>query len=158
MSNSVFQTRDQQYAASAYAHIEEVLKKYPKLDVKSDDKLALFYQKSRKSYGVIAHKLPILIRTAGLAQALVFIISRGKNKDSSKEDEFKLFLKHLSTTINFTCEPEQFVCRIIDLDLTEYMYRTQQVLDALLWYKRFAQSELDVDSTDQLDDEQGAEA
>jgi len=37
------------------------------------------------------------------------------------------------------------------------MYITQQVLDALLWYKRFAQSVLDVDPTDQLDDEQGAE-
>ena len=155
MSNSVFQTRDQQYAASAYAHIEEVLEKYPKLDVKSGDTLALLYKKNRKRYGVIAHKLPILIRTAGLTQALAFISSRSKKKKTGKEDEFSLFLSHLAKTINI--DTNDLVQYSIQQHLSNYMYITQQVLDALLWYKRFAQRVLDVDPTDQLDDEQGAE-
>jgi hypothetical protein len=36
-----------------------------------------------------------------------------------------------------------------DADLVVYMQLTQQVLDALLWYKRFAQTVLGVDGTEE---------
>ncbi|WP_110513139.1 type III-B CRISPR module-associated protein Cmr5 [Herpetosiphon llansteffanensis] len=140
MSNSVFQTRDQKFASVIYQQIQEI-KQQPVAN--------------QKRYGVIAHQLPILIRTAGLAQTLVFISSRSKKKETGKEDEFSLFLSHLTKTINL--DTPDIVQYTIQVDLSSYMYITQQLLDALLWYKRFAQSILGVDPTDQLDEKQGDE-
>ncbi|MFD3164297.1 type III-B CRISPR module-associated protein Cmr5 [Herpetosiphon sp. NSE202] len=138
MSNSVFQTRDQKFASVIYQQIQDI----------KQQSVA-----NQKRYGVIAHKLPILIRTAGLAQALVFISSRSKKKELGKDDEFSLFLTHLTKTINI--DTSDIVEYAIKVDLSKYMYITQQILDALLWYKRFAQSVLGIEPTDQLDDEQG---
>ena len=42
----------------------------------------------------------------------------------------------------------EFVKQCLTLPLLRYMYLTQQVLDALLWYKRFAQSVLNVEASD----------
>ncbi|WP_054537068.1 type III-B CRISPR module-associated protein Cmr5 [Herpetosiphon geysericola] len=150
MSNSVFQTRDQKFAASAYAHIETVLKQYPKpVDKPNTEKskeeksIEAKYQTSRNVYGSMAHKLPILIRNAGLVQALAFAQSRDKS-------EINLFLEHLAITINFTCKAQDFAAKVAELELAEYMYRTQQALDALLWYKRFVQSILDIDPSNAI--------
>ncbi|GAA5527589.1 type III-B CRISPR module-associated protein Cmr5 [Herpetosiphon gulosus] len=147
MSNPVFQTRDQDYAKSAHGHIEIVLQKYPELDIRSKGEkvrqIAIEHQTSRNVYGSMAHKLPILIRSAGLVQALAFAQSRDK-------PEINLFLKHLAITIGFTCKAQEFAANIAKLELADYMYRTQQILDALLWYKRFAQSILDIKSTDSI--------
>ena len=55
------QTRDQKYAVDIYKRVSEVKK---------------FEEADRNRYGAMAHQLPILIRTAGLAQALAFLDSR----------------------------------------------------------------------------------
>jgi len=54
------QTLDQQYSASAYEQVLSIKK-----------------EKDYKKYGAMAHKLPVLIHTAGLVQALEFVNSRG---------------------------------------------------------------------------------
>jgi CRISPR-associated protein Cmr5 len=69
------QTLDQQYAASAYEQI-----------------LPIKEEKDYKKYGAMAHKLPILIHTAGLVQALEFVNSRGKPIQ-------RRLLDHLAITI-----------------------------------------------------------
>lgn len=147
MSNSVFQTRDQNYAKSAHDHIGIVLQKYPELDIRSKgekvSQIAIEHQISRNVYGSMAHKLPILIRSAGLVQALAFAQSRD-------QPEINLFLEHLSITIDFTCKAQDFAAKVAELELAEYMYRTQQALDALLWYKRFAQSILDIEPSNSI--------
>src|SRR6266516_7590141 len=56
------QTRDQIYAVDVYKKVSAV-----KINVEEAD---------RNRYGAMAHQLPILIRTAGLAQALAFLDSR----------------------------------------------------------------------------------
>jgi CRISPR-associated protein Cmr5 len=108
-------TRDQRYAQQIYQQVCQV----PEVQ--------------RQKYGSMAHKLPILIRTAGLAQALAFVESRGS-------DEHKKLLEHLAAVVN---EPN-LLERSRTAELADYMRLTRNVLAALAWYKRFAQSVLGV--------------
>ena len=119
-------TLEQEFAGKIYQQVAEYEKKYPK---EGDP--------ARKKYGSMAHKLPVLVRTAGLAQALAFVDSRGK-------DEHKELLKHLAkVTIN--AEVGEFLTQSRDADLTEYLYLTRKTMLALKWYKRFAQSVLKIE-------------
>ena len=116
------QTRDQKLAATIYTHVSE-------LTPKSSD---------AKQYGAMAHKLPILIHTAGLAQALTFVEARGVGKQ-------KLLLKHLAIILGDTTA-EKLLQRCYRAELGEYQMLTMRAVAALQWYKRFAQSILEVEA------------
>jgi CRISPR-associated protein Cmr5 len=116
------QTRDQKYAVDVYERVSKVK------------------EADRKRYGAIAHKLPILIRTAGLVQALAFVDSRQKQ-----------LLNDLAGTIGKP-NSDTLLSRAREANLSEYMRLTQQVMAALLWYKRFAQSVLGVNASDAEDE------
>ena len=121
------QTRDQKYAV-------DILDKVSKVSKEKKE-----YQ---NIYGGMSHKLPILIRTAGLAQALSFVEAK-----AIKVNALQQFLKDLSETVG-----KQDLARgSRELPLSEYIRLTQQVMAALLWYKRFAQSVLGVDASDRDD-------
>jgi len=98
-------------------------------------------QQARAKYGSMAHKLPVLIRTAGLAQALGFVESRGT-------PEQKKLIQHISEAIGVPdmCE------RSRKAELHEYMALTSNVMAALVWYKRFATSVLGVQSDVDVED------
>lgn len=121
------QTRDQKYAIDVFDRVSRipVEKEY------------------RNSYGSMAHKLPILIRTAGLAQALSFVEAK-----AIKINALQQFIKDLSGTVG----KQDLAKDARELPLNEYIRLTQQVMAALLWYKRFAQSVLDVDTTETKDE------
>jgi CRISPR-associated protein Cmr5 len=122
------QTRDQKYAATVYAQVQEI---------------AGMPQDKQKKYGSMAHKLPVLIRTAGLAQALAFVEARG-----DQEMQKGLLLEHLALAIGKENRAE-LLEGTRTTELAMYMRLTQAVLAALLWYKRFAQSVLDVQASDE---------
>ncbi|MBV8857229.1 MAG: type III-B CRISPR module-associated protein Cmr5 [Acidobacteria bacterium] len=108
----------------------------------------------QKKYGSMAHKLPVLIRTAGLAQALQFVEARTKSDDAPE----KKLLTHLAQALGFTDGDGMSAReRLLEKSRTEglgaYMRLTQQSLAALLWYKRFAQSVLNVEAGE---DDEGA--
>lgn len=121
------QTREQKYAASAYQAVNALSKSG---------------LEDKQSYGGMAHKLPILIHTAGLAQALAFVDARGKASQ-------RQLLTDLAGTIG-KASKDTLLASARNAELSEYMHLTQQIMDALLWYKRFAQSVLDVDSSTML--------
>lgn len=132
------QTRDQKFAAAIY---EQVTQLTPK-------------SKEAKQYGSMAHKLPVLIHTAGLAQALAFVEARGQGKQ-------KLLLTHLAKVIygNQT-EKNHLLERSRKAEIGEYQELTMKTVAALQWYKRFAQSVLDVEAGDDApedDEEENAE-
>ncbi len=117
-------TRDQRYAKVIY---EQVVKLEPK---KEEDWV--------KDYGRLANNLPVLVKKAGLAQALSFAEAKG---GAGRER----LLKDLQAAI------EEISRRQINLmersrkaELSEYLWLTQQVMTALHWYKRFARSVLEV--------------
>jgi len=123
-------TRDQKYAFIVYDQVCKIKREKP--------------EKEYKKYGAMAHKLPILIYTAGLAQALEFVNARG-------EDVQKQLLKDLAIAVGRK-DAEDLRDYMRGLQLSEYMLLTQQILAALLWYKRFAQSILGVDASDSNSD------
>lgn len=123
------QTRDQRYAADA-------LKKVNELD-----------KSEYKKYGTMAHKLPILVRTAGLTQALSFVEARGST------EQHKL-LDHLAQTIQVG-DRNKLLKEARENDLSKYMELTQKVMAALLWYKRYAQSVLGVDPSEDMEETHG---
>jgi len=123
-----FLTREQRYASTVY----ELVKNYRLKDKDFRDK-----------YGSMAHKLPVLIRTSGLAQALAFVEARHAKEDP----QYKLLidlektLKEVGQLQNVLSEQS----RTVEFD--EYMRLTEACIEALLWFKRFSSSLLDADIT-----------
>lgn len=101
-----------------------------------------------KKYGSMAYTLPILVRTAGLAQALAFVSTRGKSKENNPYDRL---LDHLAEVVGET-DRSSFLKKSREAGLSDYMYLTRRTMLALKWYKRFAESVLDIKSTDQLEE------
>jgi CRISPR-associated protein Cmr5 len=130
------QTRDQEYASKIYEQVKTIARK--------DRAIA-------NSYGSMAHKLPILIHTAGLMQALAFVDARPKEKGKQTgpelllEDLSKVVLKDDSPTREKLLQYARGVQDGRQGSLQDYIYLTRQVLAALLWYKRYAQSILGVE-------------
>lgn len=99
-------------------------------------------QDERTQYGGMAHRLPILIRTAGLAQALAFAKSR-------KKTGIDRLLDDIATTVG---ENDLAAKARNEQDLMQYMLLTRRTLAALVWYKRFAISVLNIDASDDVPD------
>lgn len=114
------QTRDQRYATAVYEQVSVV---------PADD---------REKYESLAHGLPVLIRTAGLAQALAFVKTR-------KENAARLLLKHLANVV-IDAAPEKLLERSRTLSLLEYMRLTREILAALVWYRRLSEAVFESDA------------
>lgn len=97
------------------------------------------YEKQTKefqeAYGSLAHKLPILIHSAGLAQAIAFVEARHKPDSPQRQ-----LLRDLEQVLG----EAGLAARSRMAPLPEYMQLTQRALAALLWFKRYAQSVLNV--------------
>jgi len=132
-------TLEQEFAKQIYDQVKAYGDLYPKEDLGKN--------KVRKQYGSMAHKLPILVRTAGLTQALAFV-------DSRKEPQRDL-LKHIAGVVA-GCEKDEFLRMSREAELQEYVYLTRRTMLALKWFKRFAQSVLEVEATDEGDDRGGS--
>lgn len=94
-----------------------------------------------KEYGSMAHKLPVLIRQAGLVQALAYVAARGK-------PGAKQLLEDLAQTLGEN-SANDLLRRSRKASLLEYMLLTRKATIALTWYKRFAQSVLGVEQTEE---------
>jgi CRISPR-associated protein Cmr5 len=102
--------------------------------------------KQKTTYGSTVHGLPTLIRSAGLSQALHFVLSRNK-------PEATLVLDHLSvqlTRVDKNITDYQTLLQVVrKADLGRYLRLTQETLACVNWYKRFVQGVLNVDATDE---------
>jgi CRISPR-associated protein Cmr5 len=94
----------------------------------------------KDKYGAMAQKLPVLVRTAGLAQAIAFLEAKSKSKDGKMNEHL---LEDLSGVLGLSSE--EFVRKCREAELIDYLRLTQDVLAALLWFKRFSVSVLEVE-------------
>lgn len=129
MTEERFMTREQRYAQAVYQQIQPLINKP---------------EQERKAYGSLAHKLPVLIRTSGLAQALAFV--RARNKEGTPQQQLLADLEAVLRTNGALAEGANLVTRSREADFEEYLRLTEAALQALLWFKRFAQSELKVEA------------
>ncbi len=119
------QTRNQEIASDVFERVQKLEK-----------------NEKKKQYGSMAHKLPVLIQTAGLVQALSFVQAKSTSKGGKI---LETLLNDLAQTLEFT-NGDALVSASRNAELSKYMYLTKRSLAALLWYKRFAQSVLGVEA------------
>lgn len=118
-------TLQQEYAQKVYERVESFGKDYDK------------DSSERTAYGSMAHKFPVLVRQAGLIQALSFVYTRGK-------EAHKALLEDLAQVVAGQ-SAKAFIDQCTSAELMQYMWLTRQTLSALEWFKRFAQSVLEVE-------------
>lgn len=138
-----FQTRDQRYATDVFERVSAFDSAFPKETG----------SKERKAYGSMAHRLPVLIRTAGLAQALAFVEAKATGKVGSEKPRqraYRQLLKDMGATIG-TPEVAEAARTA---DFLDYMRLTERVIEALIWYKRYAESVLGVEQGDEEEEKE----
>ena len=86
-------------------------------------------QKAR--YGNLCHKVPVMIRTCGLCQTVAFLKSKG-------QDSHDRMLQHIATILGV--DAGELATSVAQMPTVEYMHKTRLLLEALLYYKRFAVS------------------
>jgi CRISPR-associated protein Cmr5 len=130
-------TLEQQRAAMAFEHVKTVTDK-----------------KDQKVYGAMAQKLPALIRSAGLCQALHFVKSRSKQP-------LDVLLKHLGeqlTRVDSAITDMTSLCtRAREVDVADYVWLTREVLASVSWYGRLARSEWGILPGDEPGDDRPGE-
>ncbi|MEM7117791.1 MAG: type III-B CRISPR module-associated protein Cmr5 [Chloroflexota bacterium] len=124
-------TRSQKFAHAAHELVAQFR------DANADES-------ERKKYGSMAHKLPVLVRTGGLVQAVAFVETRGS-------DPQKTLLADLASVLEYE-NVRSFADDTRTHNLQEYMLLTRHTLDALLWFKRFAESVLNVQAGDESEE------
>lgn len=93
-------------------------------------------------YGRACLNFPVLVRTAGLCQAVAFFGSRTAGHRRYLGD----LRKQLQASGLFK-KDEQLLDGLTEADLIHYMLLTRESLAIADWLKRFAQSELGADPT-----------
>ncbi len=121
-------TLEQEFAEKAYNKTVAFGNQYPNKE-----------QTERAQYGGMAHKLPILIRTAGLAEAVAFVESRGKAGHTALLEDLAQVVANKNMK-DFAADSRTF-------EMQDYVYLTRRAMLALKWFKRFAQSVLEVEPT-----------
>ena len=134
-------TLEQQYAVDVHAKVQSFAKDHPTAEQHPDKQVNTV---KRNTYGGMAHKLPVLIRTAGLMQALHFASTR-------KKEQQKMLLRDVADVLGLSVDA--LLQQTREAAVPEYMHLTRRVLAVLVWFKRFAQSILDVDGSEQTDDQ-----
>lgn len=97
-------------------------------------------EKVWKAYGALCHQVPMLVLTNGLALTAAFIESKAK-----PGGPHELVRNHLANVLGLP-PGTNLRTYLTNLKLTpeQYMLDTFTVLDAWIFYKRFAESILDV--------------
>jgi CRISPR-associated protein Cmr5 len=114
-------TLEQQRAAKAFGHV-----------------LLVTNEKDRKVYGSMAQKLPALIRSAGLCQALHFVKSRGKEPLDKLLDHLAEQLSRVDLSIT---NKDNLCSTARAAGLAHYVWLTREALASVSWYGRLARSE-----------------
>jgi CRISPR type III-B/RAMP module-associated protein Cmr5 len=126
-------TLEQQRAAQAYRHVAAIAEEHPK------------DSKARKQYASMAQKLPALLRSAGLCQALHFLKSRGKDPERSVLGQLLAHLaEQLRRTDGAIHDGASLCDRVREADLPTYVWMTREALATAEWYARLSQSELEI--------------
>lgn len=104
-------------------------------------------EKIRKTYGSLCHSFPIMVRTCGLCQAVAFSKAKAAGDDNRVAESHQLLLKHLGEllhAVDSSINKDDLLDPIRKANATTYMLYTRQILSAWIYFKRFAESILNV--------------
>jgi len=109
-------------------------------------------QEVRDIYGGLCHQFPVLVRTCGLCQAVAFSLSKSA-AETNRAKAHRLILIHVGEILGQTGDPTTVVAMLREADTMTYLRNTRRVLDALLFFKRFAVSVLKVETAEAARDD-----
>jgi CRISPR-associated protein Cmr5 len=100
-------------------------------------------------YGNLCHEFPVLVRTCGLCQAIAFCADKAQSDEKARAEAYRLLLKHIGKVLGVETNGNsgannRLLDKILGADTTEYMLYTRRVLQAWVYFKRFAVSVLGV--------------
>ena len=130
-------SRDRERAALAYEHVAKYLDRD---------------RAEQKKYATIVHKMPALLQSAGLCQALHFVRSR-------RDEEQRGYVEHLAAQLSRCAgeklDAEGLLRRARTASLQEYLLLTDEAIACAAWYRRLVQGVLKIDAqqADQGQDE-----
>jgi len=124
---SLQQTKEQERAATAWDAVDRVSEDF------------------KKQYGTIVKKLPMLILTNGLGQALAFLLAKGtpkKDKPPTKENLAHMAAyDHLSAWVMSQMQPNSDLMEWVRTkSSTDYRRATTEALAFLNWLTRFVEA------------------
>jgi CRISPR-associated protein Cmr5 len=96
-----------------------------------------------KKYASIVHKLPALITSAGLCQALHFIQARGNPDQLLVLDHLASQLKRVDSGI---ANRQQLMEKVRTAELGTYLRLTQEAFTCAAWYRRMVQGVLKIEA------------
>lgn len=120
-------TRAQNYSKNIYEQFL-VIKERPNID--------------ENRYGTLCHQFPVMVLQNGLMQGVGYLKGKGEGENQSPEI---LLLTQIASLFNYT-DTESFHTELHNCDISKYQYYTRQVLEMAIWYKRYAESMLEVKS------------
>ncbi|MCX7111680.1 MAG: type III-B CRISPR module-associated protein Cmr5 [Proteobacteria bacterium] len=109
-------------------------------------------RKIQKQYGSLCHRFPIMVLRNGLAQAVGFLAAKSKNSTPHG-----LLLSHLAAHLSSNANAASYQTDVNKADIAKYRRMTREALAAAVWYKRFAESLLNVDPSDSCEVEDDSE-
>lgn len=106
-------------------------------------------QKVREIYGNLCHEFPVLVRTCGLCQAIAFCADKAQSDEKARAEAYQLLLQHIGKVLGVQTDgtggaDDPLLTKILQASTTEYMLHTRRVLQAWVYFKRFAVSVLGV--------------
>lgn len=126
-------TLDQKRAAKAWEHGAAI----ERLD-----------EEKRKKYASIVYSVPMLVRSAGLSQALHFVLARGDDTQKKILDHLADQLRRVDTRITGR---ESLLTQVREAPLGAYLQLTQETLACANWYKRYVQGVLGIAASEGRD-------
>ena len=103
-------------------------------------------QKINRAYGGLCHKLPFLVRNDGLCQAIAWVEEKSHADPPTPLSRAYLLLRaHMAQVLGVApAGQDGLLAPVQGADVTVYMRDTREILDAWVYYKRFASSVLNV--------------
>ncbi len=93
-------------------------------------------KETQRIYGGLCHNFPVMVRTCGLCQAIAF--SADKAGEGDRGAAHALLLAHAANVLG--AERQNVLDLVRNADAITYMQQTRQLLDAWIYFKRFAVS------------------
>ena len=103
-------------------------------------------EEMKKRFATVVYQFIILVRTAGILQALEFI--EGLSNKDKQEAGHKLldYLGKQMKRVNKNIKDKDTLRKFArTADLHKYMLLTREVMSTMIWYRRFVQSVLKID-------------
>lgn len=100
----------------------------------------------KRIYGGLCHSFPVMVLQSGLCQAVAFSAAKTSSEDQRERARARAhqkLLEHLGAILEVEGD---LLAHLHEAPTTAYMHHTRRVLEAWVYFKRFAKSVLKVEA------------